>query len=376
MILASFSLLLACSESADPGQPASGSGGSANATGGSVSTGGRSATGGMATGGSTPGSGGTPSSGGSGPAFTGGTSSGSGGAASAGKSSSGGSSASSGAGGTTSGGAAGGSATGGAGPIAGAAGTPASGGSGSGGSCTRDALSGAVDSYLKALIAHDPAAAPISPTAKYTENTETVTVGEGLWKSAGETKLVRKLIDTQLCTTVSEVVLPEDGTDVVMTLRLKVDGGSITEIESIITREGDWLFKASGYVDSKSQLWDVLPEDQRSTREELLAAAKAYFDVFNDDSVEVPFGPGCQRLEGGAATAQCTMGIPSGVPIGNRRYWADVEAGVSVGIVLFGGNNGGLLDAHYFRMIDSTIRNVHSMTVDSQFTTTGWPKGE
>ncbi|WP_437300346.1 hypothetical protein [Sorangium sp. So ce426] len=27
-----------------------------------------------------------------------------------------------------------------------------------------------------------------------------------------------------------------------------------------------------------------------------------------------------------------------------------------------------------FRLIDGTIRNVHSMTVNSSFTTTGWPE--
>ncbi|XYH93838.1 hypothetical protein ACMHYB_39200 [Sorangium sp. So ce1128] len=86
-----------------------------------------------------------------------------------------------------------------------------------------------------------------------------------------------------------------------------------------------------------------------------------------------PFGEGCERLEGGAATAPCPVGIPEDVDIGNRRYLADVEAGVSVGIVLFGGESAGLLDAHFFRMIDGTIRNVHSMTVNSSFTTTGWP---
>lgn len=51
-----------------------------------------------------------------------------------------------------------------------------------------------------------------------------------------------------------------------------------------------------------------------------------------------------------------------------------MEAGVSVGIVLFGSENAGLLDVHFFRLIDSTIRNVHSMTVDDTFTTTRWPE--
>lgn len=239
--------------------------------------------------------------------------------------------------------------------------------------CTREGLAAATKAYVAALPAHDPAKAPIAPSARYTENTEEVEIGEGLWETAGPVKLHRYLVDTEQCATVSEVVLPESGEDVVMALRLKVERGSITEVEAIITREGDWLFDAQGYVDSRDQTWDVLPAEQRSTREELIAAAKAYFDVFSDPSVKPPFGEGCERLEGGAAKAPCPVGIPEGVTIGNRRYFADVEAGVSVGIVLFGGQSVGLLDAHFFRLIDGTIRNVHSMTVNERFSTTGWP---
>jgi hypothetical protein len=243
--------------------------------------------------------------------------------------------------------------------------------------CTRDDLSALVDTYLAALSANDPSGVPIAADAKYTENTEEVPVGEGLWQNAGEVKLLRKLIDVELCTTVNEVVMPEGGTDVVMTLRLTVAGGELTEIEAIITRPGDWLFDAQGYVNSSDQKWDVLPEEQRTSREELLDAARAYYDVFNDGSVQVPFGPGCQRLEGGQVTGvACTSGIPEGVAIGNRRYWADVEAGVSVGIALFGGATAGLLDVHFYQTIEGTIRNVHSMTTDARFSTTGWPEGE
>lgn len=249
-------------------------------------------------------------------------------------------------------------------------------GEGGGGqaSCTRQGLAAATQAYLAALSTHDPAGAPIVSRAKYTENTEEVPIGEGLWKTAGPVKLHRYLVDTEQCGTMSEVVLPEDGVDVIMALRLKVESGGITEAEAIITRDGDWLFDAQGYLDSKDQTWDVLPEEQRSTREQLLAAAKAYFDVFSDKSVKPPFGEGCERLEGGQATAPCPVGIPDGVTIGNRRYLADVEAGVSVGIVLFGGESSGLLDAHFFRLLDGTIRNVHSMTVNSTFATTGWPE--
>jgi hypothetical protein len=365
-----FSLLVACSSDKSDTS-------NANSTG----TGGTPPTGGTNTGGSTakP-AGGTP-------AATGGSKASAGGAMSAGGAATGGVAA----GGTSAGGAgkAAGGASGGAGGAPGgtsagggakseggsSAGAPSGGSGGAGTGCGREAQAAILDSYLKALVKHDPAGVPIADTVKYTENTKAVTVGEGLWKNAGEPKLVRSLFDTETCNSVTQVVLPEGGKDSVMSLRLKLDSGKISEIEAIITRQGDFLFSAEGYAKSVDQKWEVLPEDQRNTRDELLAAAKAYFDLFSDMSVEVPWGMPCQRLEGGAMTFPCTQGVPSGVTIGNRRYWADVETGVSVGFVLFGGSTSGLLDAHYFRLIDGTIRNVYSMTSNTTYMTTGWPQG-
>ncbi len=256
----------------------------------------------------------------------------------------------------------------------GAGGMPAGTGGASGGdACTRDSLAGTVRSYLTALAAHDLAGVSIAPDAKYTENTKQTAIGSGLWKTAGAAKLTRSLIDLRQCMTMSEVVLPESGTDVVVTLRLAVAAGSVTEIEAIITRSADWNFSAQGYLDSSSQTWDVLPADQRNTYAELTDDAKIYLDYFNVHSLAPPFATGCQRLEGGASKIACPTGFPTGLLIGNRRYFADVEAGVSASISIFGGDSGNL-DVHFFRVIAGTIRNVHSMTVNSTFTTTGWPK--
>lgn len=246
--------------------------------------------------------------------------------------------------------------------------------------CSRETLLAFVDTYLDALAAHDSSTLPVTDNVKYTENSHETALTEGLWAKAGEAELVRSLVDTVQCSTVTEVVLPEDGTDVVMTQRLKLEGGKLSESEAVITRDGDWLFDAQGYLDSADQKWDVLPEDQRTSREDLIAAAKAYYDEFNDnpnddanDPIDIPFDDAdCTRLEGGQGTAQCTQGIPEGVPITDRRYWADEEAGVSVSIALFAS----LLDAHYYRMISGKIHHVHSMSVQSEtFTTTGWPGG-
>jgi hypothetical protein len=216
----------------------------------------------------------------------------------------------------------------------------------------------------------------LSSSVRYTENTEDVEVGDGLWATAGQAKLVRSMYDVERCTSLTEVVLPEDGTDVVISLRLTLQGGEISEAEAIITRDGDWLFDSDGFLGSADQSWDLLPEEQRTSRDDLIAAARAYYDIFNDPSVVVPFGDPCERLEGGTGPVGCTVGIPDGVVIGDRRFYADVEAGISAGIGLFGSDSAGLLDIHFYQMFSDEIRHVHSMTVDSSFSGTGWERDE
>ena len=52
--------------------------------------------------------------------------------------------------------------------------------------CDKTCLTGIADAYFAALAAHDPSKAPMAPSAKFTEQTKVLAVGEGLWKTASE----------------------------------------------------------------------------------------------------------------------------------------------------------------------------------------------
>jgi hypothetical protein len=52
--------------------------------------------------------------------------------------------------------------------------------------CDRACLLGIADAYLAALVAHDPAKAPMAPNAKFTEQAQVLKVGDGLWKTTTE----------------------------------------------------------------------------------------------------------------------------------------------------------------------------------------------
>lgn len=82
--------------------------------------------------------------------------------------------------------------------------------------------------------------------------------------------------------------------------------------------------------------WDPIPEEKRDSREVIQSAGNSYFERFKNESVVVPFGVPCSRLEGGASTAplnmtgdSCTLaGLPSTLVVTDRRFVVDEIMGV------------------------------------------------
>jgi hypothetical protein len=113
--------------------------------------------------------------------------------------------------------------------------------------------------------------------------------------------------------------------------------GKVTEIDSLVTDKGDWLFNAEDYLKySKAEDWPVLPVDDRVTRQDLIDAGNQYLDyVFMDKFIRAPWGTPCARLEGGAYTNAknenkdtCQIDAPLGkMFIVNRTYVVDEEMG-------------------------------------------------
>lgn len=245
----------------------------------------------------------------------------------------------------------------------------------SAGACTREALKAAVDNYFKALAAHDPAMLPRADSLKFTENAKAMMVGEGVvWKTAGTVKFTRSLYDAERCGTVTEAVFPNSGADTIYGLRLKVVDQKLTEIESIaVDPENGFFPTPMGILNSKAEVWEeVLPQDQRSTREVLEAAGKAYFDSFADQSVKPPYSMPCDRLENGFKTTQGScgnLGGAMGIKHPAQRYpFSDLEAGITAGWVLFAGAD---IDFHMFKVVSGKIKRIDAV-VGPAVRSSGW----
>ncbi len=240
--------------------------------------------------------------------------------------------------------------------------------------CTRASLQATVDKYLDALKKGNPSLMPLTPSAKYMENRNDIPLGQGIWQTPLTVDFNRSLFDVETCQTFTEIAHTSSDHPYLIGTRLKVEDNKISEIESLVADQDDWLFNAADYLKYSSQeKWDILPAEKRSDRQTLLNAANAYYDTFGDYSnfSKVPWGTPCARIEGGMYTNRnndpnpsCTVGMPKtgGVKIINRHYLVDVDMGTVVGMVDFGADKRNP-DFHEFRMENGKLRYVHTVQV-------------
>lgn len=252
-----------------------------------------------------------------------------------------------------------------------------------GAQCTRENLSRLVDDFLTALADNDPTQLAVASDLKYTENGRIVNLGDGFWQTAREVTFSRSAIDVEQCGTLTQAVLEEDGVDVatIYGVRLRVNEGSeLTDVESYIARSGEFFHNPEGVPTEDGDDWEALIEpEERSSREVMIAAGNAYFDMFFDPKgTEVPFATPCNRWENGTRTTQgdCSNMGPAGaggMEMTHRRFpIVDLEAGIVVGFVLFADS---LLDFHMFKMRDGLITQIQSV-IGPAANPTGWAEQE
>jgi hypothetical protein len=194
--------------------------------------------------------------------------------------------------------------------------------------CGRECLEAYVDRYFAAVIEDDPALAPLAADVRFTENGQILPLGEGLWKSMKSAGGYRLFVtdpdagQVALITTVMEDHNdPAQGTPSLLALRLKVEGGLITEIEQVLERTAlpAPTYDASGNLrppvptaaqrvealgQPRAAFLTAIPEAERMSRAELIATADKYFTGMqrNDGRGDYPFHERCDRIENGFQT--------------------------------------------------------------------------
>src|SRR5712671_4542700 len=105
--------------------------------------------------------------------------------------------------------------------------------------CNRACLEGVVDQYLAAVVKHDPKAAPLSEDIKYSENAQVIKVGDGFWKTAQAVGSYRHIFaDPESGQVAMMGTMWEADATLLMSLRLRIELGRITEAEAVLFKPG------------------------------------------------------------------------------------------------------------------------------------------
>jgi hypothetical protein len=169
----------------------------------------------------------------------------------------------------------------------------------------RTALVALMEQYLAALVKHDPSSVPLASGVKLVENTEATPIGKGLWETAtgGPTQFKIFVADPVAGQIGFIGVIEEQQKPTIASVRLKVVGGKITEIDHLIVHSGDAPLNPNMSKVRPGLLEPVKPSEQ-VPREQMLKIANSYYEAIIQDNGRVaPFADESQRRENGGITA-------------------------------------------------------------------------
>ena len=203
--------------------------------------------------------------------------------------------------------------------------------------CDRQCLIDATDQYIAALVAHDPARAPLADDMVFVENITKMPPGEGLWKSivrgpdafaihvpdevnqtAGFLGMVTYMGPppapqnaspaqrAELAANASPVEQPA-----IVAFRLKFNAeGKIEEAEHLLS--GVREAQLANLRTPRPGIFTEIPGDSRMPHAELIRIGLSYYDALDDnDGTLTPFAKDCRRHENGMVTAG---GPPTNAP--------------------------------------------------------------
>jgi hypothetical protein len=168
----------------------------------------------------------------------------------------------------------------------------------------RAALLKLADTYLAAVVAHDPGKVPLATDVKIVENVARIKVGEGLWKTAGSAPTDFKIVaaDPVLQEVGALVVMQNDGKASQVGIRLKVVNGKIVEAEHLIVAMRDP--NSATLQKPRPAIPLPIPDEYADSHGRMIHIAKSYYDALDNNNGHLaPFAPDCERHENGFRTA-------------------------------------------------------------------------
>lgn len=224
--------------------------------------------------------------------------------------------------------------------------------------CDEHCLRKIVDGYLDALSKRDPSALVTTKSVRFTENGQELRLGQGLWQTASALGSYRVyVIDSDSSAAAVQTVLRDGQSIVQLLVRLRVRDRGISEVETLVAREGDTCCWAPNKLDSLSTAFagSVATGDQLS-RADLIGIADSYFEALQTAGTPEYRRPRLvrtmNRYENGKQTTNVTVNpnrinrwdavtqldsaLFGRIRVANRRYpVVDARHGMLLGIVIF-----------------------------------------
>jgi hypothetical protein len=180
--------------------------------------------------------------------------------------------------------------------------------------CDRACLGSLLDTYLAAVVAHDPAKAPLVVGFRQTENALNIVPGKGMWQSVTALGNVqRKYFDPVTGQAGYYGTVMEGGETAIVTVRLRVENRALTEAEWYIARANDPGMNGPRqpdrppanlhnpeYLEQHPPRQDA-PPGQRVDRDTLRRIVESYFDAITSHDGAIALAhKGCGRAENGS----------------------------------------------------------------------------
>jgi hypothetical protein len=264
--------------------------------------------------------------------------------------------------------------------------------------CDRACLKGMITTYVDAMVAHDSSRVPLAAGARFTEDSQELKLGEGLWKTVTKKGDYRQdYIDLKKQIAASHVMVLEENAQILYSVVLRVADKKITGIETLVDRiTPNSRFKPDSLEKPLGGMGAAVPAGKRMARAEMIGAALRYPEglrIGNFTDAKTPFSKEAYRVENGTFIAGegCPRATCPGMFTQKIMLHPDVKASVAAvdeeeGIVLlwmnFGDTNSygpgnALVTFEAFKVWGGEIHAINAFfRILPKDTQRGWPSAE
>ncbi|MCW2406861.1 hypothetical protein M2336_003545 [Sphingobium sp. B1D7B] len=133
--------------------------------------------------------------------------------------------------------------------------------------------------YLEAVVTKDFRPVEFAPNLRHTENTVELPIGAGMSRTVKSFwKDDHYFVDVKTGQIEFWGIAEEANRQVMVCIRLKIEGTLISEIEALSNRGAGEFFNCESVAKGTDDFHDVIPESERVSREQLIETASLYFD--------------------------------------------------------------------------------------------------